>query len=104
MAEIAARRGLKLDWEITANHDPCPSDPQLVAMLQQAAEAQSVSAMTMPSGAGHDSQQMIEIAKIAMIFIRSKDGRSHTQEEFSSVEDIVAGIRVLAAGLHELAY
>lgn len=104
MAEIAARRGLKLDWEITANHDPCPSDPQLVAMLQQAAEAQSVSAMTMPSGAGHDSQQMIEIAKIAMIFIRSKDGRSHTQEEFSSVEDIVAGIRLLAAGLHELAY
>jgi allantoate deiminase len=39
-----------------------------------------------------------------MIFIRSKDGRSHTPEEFSSMEDIVEGIRVLAAGLHALAY
>lgn len=104
MTEVAARRGVKLEWKTTANHDPCPSDPQLVAMLQQAAEAQGISAMTMPSGAGHDSQQMIDIAKIAMIFVRSKDGRSHTQEEFSSVEDIVAGIRVLAAGLHKLAY
>lgn len=104
MTVVAARRDLKLEWEITANHDPCPSDPSLVAMLQQAAEAQGVQAMTMPSGAGHDAQQMIEIAKIAMIFVRSKEGRSHTQEEFSSVEDIVAGIRVLAAGLHALAY
>jgi allantoate deiminase len=104
MTEVAARRDLKLDWEITANHDPCPSDLDLVAMLQHAAKAQGVPAMTMPSGAGHDSQQMTDIAKIAMIFVRSKDGRSHTQEEFSSVEDIVAGIRVLAAGLHALAY
>lgn len=104
MTEVAARRGLKIAWDITADHDPCPSDPQLVAMLQRAAESQGVPATTMPSGAGHDSQQMIEIANIAMIFVRSKDGRSHTQEEFSSVEDIVAGIRVLAAGLHELAY
>jgi allantoate deiminase len=47
---------------------------------------------------------MAAIAKVAMIFVRSKDGRSHTPEEFSSVEDIVAGIRVLAAGLHALAY
>jgi allantoate deiminase len=39
-----------------------------------------------------------------MIFVRSKDGRSHTPEEFSSIPDIVAGIRVLAAGLHALAY
>ena len=58
----------------------------------------------MASGAGHDSQQMAKIAKIAMIFVRSKDGRSHTPEEFSSIEDIVAGIGVLAGALHALAY
>jgi allantoate deiminase len=47
---------------------------------------------------------MAHIAKVAMVFVRSKDGRSHTVEEFSSVEDIVAGIKVLAAGMHALAY
>jgi allantoate deiminase len=60
--------------------------------------------MLMASGAGHDSQQMAAIANVAMIFVRSKDGRSHTPEEFSSVADIVEGIRVLAAALHKLAY
>jgi allantoate deiminase len=47
---------------------------------------------------------MAAIARTAMIFVRSKDGRSHTPDEFSSIEDIVDGIRVLAAGLHALAY
>ena len=58
----------------------------------------------MHSGAGHDTQNMAKIAKVAMIFARSKDGRSHTPEEFTSVEDAVAAIRVLAGALHELAY
>ena len=48
--------------------------------------------------------QVTSIAKMAMIFVRSKDGRSHTPEEFSSVADMVSGIKVLAAGLHTLAY
>jgi allantoate deiminase len=39
-----------------------------------------------------------------MVFARSKGGRSHTPEEFTSVEDAVAAIRVLAAALHQLAY
>jgi allantoate deiminase len=60
--------------------------------------------MVMASGAGHDTQQMANIAKVAMIFVRSKDGRSHTPEEFSSLEDIVAAIKVLAATLYRLAY
>jgi allantoate deiminase len=58
----------------------------------------------MASGAGHDSQQMATRAKVAMIFVRSRDGRSHTPEEFSSIPDIVAGIKLLTAGLHKLAY
>jgi allantoate deiminase len=58
----------------------------------------------MASGAGHDAQQMAKIARIAMIFVRSKDGRSHTPEEFSSIPDIVAGVSVLAETLLALAY
>jgi allantoate deiminase len=104
MKEVATRRDLAIDWEVMLDHKPCLSDPDLVALLRRVADAQGVPAATMPSGAGHDSQQMNAIAKIAMIFVRSKDGRSHTEEEFSSIEDIVAGIKILAAGLHALAY
>ena len=104
MREVAERRGLQIEWRHGVDHAPCLSDPGLVATFQEAAKSQGVPFMTMPSGAGHDSQQMARIAKVVMIFVRSKDGRSHTPEEFSSVDDIVAGIRVLAAGLHSLAY
>jgi allantoate deiminase len=104
MREVAARRNLEVDWDIQIDHEPSPSDPEIVKTLERAAKEQGVPTLTMASGAGHDSQQMAAIAKVAMIFVRSKDGRSHTPDEFSSIEDIVEGIRVLAAGLHALAY
>ena len=104
MREVAGRRGLAVEMQVLLDLEPCLSDPDTVATLRRAATAQQVPVLTMASGAGHDTQQMAEIAKVAMIFVRSKDGRSHTPEEFSSIPDIVAGIRVLAAGLHALAY
>lgn len=104
MREVAERRGLEISWTHYVDHEPCLSDPGLVATFQEAAREQGIPFMTMPSGAGHDSQQMASIAKVVMIFVRSKDGRSHTPEEFSSIPDIVAGIRTLAAGLYKLAY
>lgn len=75
-----------------------------MSVFRESAGEQGVPAMVMASGAGHDTQQMAKIAKTVMLFVRSKDGRSHTPEEFSSIPDIVAGIRVLAAGLLRLAY
>lgn len=104
MQEVAARRGLDLSWKIMIDHPACPSDPGVVDALMEAAAIQGVPVMKMASGAGHDSQQMAKIAKVAMIFVRSKDGRSHTPAELSSIPDIVAGIEVLAQGLHRLAY
>lgn len=104
MLEVAARRGLKISWSFINDHPPCPSDPALFATFKAAAEAQGIPYHIMHSGAGHDSQQMGRIAKVVMIFVRSKDGRSHTPDEFSSVEDIVAGIETLAAGFYKLAY
>ena len=77
---------------------------RLVAVFQKAAEQQGIRAMTMPSGAGHDSQQMAHVAKVVMLFVRSRDGRSHTPEEFTSIEHATLGIEVLAEGLHRLAY
>jgi allantoate deiminase len=104
MRDIAQRRGLGIGFLITADHQPCPSDGALVESIEAAAGRLGVPCHKMASGAGHDSQQMAKIARIAMIFVRSKDGRSHTPEEFSSIPDIAAGISVLAETLYALAY
>jgi allantoate deiminase len=104
MREVASRRGLQISWEITGDHLPAPCDEELVALLAASARDQGVPHMLMPSGAAHDAQQMARVTRIAMIFVRSKDGRSHTPAEFTSVADATAGIEVLAAALHRLAY
>lgn len=104
LSDIAARRGLSVETEILLDLPPCLSDPTFLKAMDQAAQAAGVATMHMASGAGHDAQQMAEICPIAMIFVRSEDGRSHTPEEFSTIEDIVAGIKVLAGTLYQLAY
>ena len=58
----------------------------------------------MPSGALHDTQRMANVARVAMLFVQSRDGRSHTPAEYTSIEHAVAGIQVLAAALRKLAY
>jgi allantoate deiminase len=73
-------------------------------LLEASALDQDVPHMRVPSGAGHDAQQMARVARIAMLFVRSKDGRSHTPAEFTSVADATAGITVLAEALRRLAY
>jgi allantoate deiminase len=104
MREVAARRGVEISWEITWDFEPSPCDENLVALLEASARDQGVPHMRVPSGAGHDAQQMAQVARIAMLFVRSKDGRSHTPAEFTSVADATAGIMVLAEALHRLTY
>lgn len=104
MKEVAARRGLEVSWTIRSQHAPCMCDPELFQLFTEAATEQGVPFTTMHSGAAHDSQQMAKIARVQMIFVQSKDGRSHTPEEFTSIEHATQGVQVLAAGLHKLAY
>jgi allantoate deiminase len=101
---VARRHDREVSWRTTTSHPPCTSDPELVRLLVEAAAEQGIPATTMPSGAVHDAQRMAHIARVAMVFVRSEGGRSHTPAEFTTTEDAVAGIAVLAAGLHCLAY
>lgn len=101
---VAARRNVEVNWTVRSDTPPCICDPETVRLLETTAQEQGIPTMTMHSGAGHDSQIMAARSKVAMIFVQSKDGRSHTPEEFTSIEHAVAGISVLAGALYALAY
>jgi len=49
----------------------------------------------MPSGAGHDAQDMALIAPTGMIFVPSVGGISHSPAEYTRDEDVVNGANVL---------
>ncbi|MBO0938476.1 Zn-dependent hydrolase [Fibrella sp. HMF5335] len=65
----------------------------------RAAKAMGLSYRYMQSGAGHDAQEMAQIAPVGMIFIPSVGGISHSPKEFSKGVDIGNGANVL---LHTL--
>jgi allantoate deiminase len=102
--DVAERRRLNVDFQINKDLAPRPCDPGIVDMLDQMATALDIPHMRLSSGAVHDTQRFSQIAQTAMIFVQSKDGRSHTPEEFTSTEHATLGIELLAAGLHRLAY
>ena len=54
-----------------------------------------MSFMFMPSGAGHDAQDMAAIAPTGMIFVPSVGGISHSPNEFTSADDMANGASVL---------
>ncbi len=49
----------------------------------------------MPSGAGHDAQDIARIAPTGMIFVPSVGGISHSPNEFTRPEDMANGANVL---------
>ncbi|CAB3394746.1 M20 family metallo-hydrolase [Kyrpidia spormannii] len=51
--------------------------------------------LEMPSGAGHDAQHLAGVCETGMIFVPSREGKSHCEEEFSADGDLVKGAQVL---------
>jgi allantoate deiminase len=102
--EVARRRDLTVTVRVDSDRPPVACDPGVVAAITAAAAEAGVPAIPMTSGAVHDTMQLAEIAKIAMIFVRSRGGISHSPDEFTSADDAAAGTEVLARTLHALAY
>ncbi|WP_186300105.1 Zn-dependent hydrolase [Algoriphagus algorifonticola] len=97
----------EFDVEFNSKHievasKPALADPEVRRVIQAQAEKLGLSTLSLPSGAGHDAQEMARIAPMGMIFIPSKDGISHAPSEFSSKEDIANGANVLLYTILEL--
>jgi len=74
---------------------PALMDPGFQELIGNAARALGLSTKAMPSGAGHDAQEMARIGPAGMIFIPSIGGISHSPKEFSRPQDIENGANVL---------
>jgi N-carbamoyl-L-amino-acid hydrolase len=75
--------------------EPVKTDKELQLMIAKAAEELNLTAKYLPSGALHDTQDMAKLAPAAMIFVPSKNGISHSPDEYTSPEDMKNGINVL---------
>lgn len=100
---ICIERGVELQTEILQRIPPAPCSEEFQQAAQKACNLLGLKHFTLPSGAGHDAMQMINICPIGMIFIRSKDGVSHNPAEWSTPEDCADGVNVLYHTVLDLA-
>ena len=101
-AEIAARRGVRVNIETINADAPAACDPAVVEAIAHAAAAHGLAHQRMVSRAYHDSLFMASVAPTAMLFIPCRGGVSHRPDEFASPDAIEAGALVLAEALAEL--
>ncbi len=81
--------------EIDVASSPAPTDQQMRRIISAAADGLGMSFRLMPSGAGHDAQDMTHITPTGMIFVPSVNGVSHSPKEFTSPQDMANGASVL---------
>ena len=96
---IAAASKTKFEFKEINVNIPAPTDPRIRSLISEAARDLGLSTKSMPSGAGHDAQDMARLGPVGMIFIPSVGGISHSPREFSHPADITNGANVL---LHTL--
>jgi allantoate deiminase len=92
---IAKRRKLALQIDVTHENRTVPCAPWLKAQVAGAIAAEGFRVFELPSGAGHDGMAMIDIADVAMVFVRCRGGISHHPDEHVDTADADAGARVL---------
>ncbi len=94
--DIAERTETKITFSsIDATAIPAPTDKRIRKYIDESSKELGLSTLFMPSGAGHDAQDMAKITPTGMIFIPSVGGISHSPKEYSRPEDIVNGVNVL---------
>lgn len=90
---------LLLEKQEMVRFEPVHFPSEMCNAVKRAALNQQLSYKRMPSGAGHDAQMMASFCPSTMIFIPSVKGISHNVEEFSHDQDVVNGVKVLAAAV-----
>jgi N-carbamoyl-L-amino-acid hydrolase len=76
-------------------HAPALTSPSFREAIRASAKEAGLVTREMPSGAGHDAQNVARFAPMGMIFVPSRGGISHSPLEYSSPEQVANGAEVL---------
>lgn len=94
--KISQESGVNITFvKLDTTADPAIMDASIQKEIENSVRSLKLSYKTMPSGAGHDAQDMALIAPTGMIFVPSRDGISHSPKEFTSAAAMANGANVL---------
>jgi len=94
IARVGERRKVKVSAHKTHEGRTAPCADWLMEQMAEAVAAEGITVRELPSGAGHDGMAMIDLADIAMLFVRCTGGISHNPAEAVTLADVETGTRV----------
>ncbi|KAF2098864.1 N-carbamoyl-L-amino-acid hydrolase [Rhizodiscina lignyota] len=90
--DIAALHGLELEMKRDIHLLPGDFWPEAIDCVKRACGDKGIGSRT---GTGHDSTMTTTLVPTAMVFVRAKDGLSHTAKEWSDKDDCTEGALAL---------
>lgn len=101
--QLGADSGVRFEFNpVSATGVAALTDIRIQDIIEAKANELRYSNQRMPSGAGHDAQEMTHVAPTGMIFIPSRGGISHSPDEYSSFSDMANGTQLLLETILEL--
>jgi allantoate deiminase len=79
--------------------DPVSLPSQIVELLEKEGQVRNISTTKMLSGAGHDAMVMAGITQVGLVFVPSKQGRSHCPEEWTDYHQLKQGVDIVLGAI-----
>jgi N-carbamoyl-L-amino-acid hydrolase len=102
LAAIGRQEHVSIECTAPEISRPALTSPEFQRIIHLAAQDAGLHTIDLPSGAGHDAQNVAQFAPIGMIFVPSRAGISHSPQEYTAPEDVANGAEVLYRSLLKL--
>jgi len=104
LEDIAQRRGITCEIETISHEDPQALSENIAAVIERSCLTLGIPPYRMVSAAAHDAIRFARVVpEVGMIFVPSRDGISHSPQEWTDDADVLRGTQVLLLTLLELA-
>ncbi|MEP7080385.1 MAG: M20 family metallo-hydrolase [Ginsengibacter sp.] len=90
--EICRKRNVYPEWKLILDAPPILCDSLLTEILQESLKENSIEAINLVSGAGHDAVVVSKVAPVSMLFVKCYKGISHNPLENVEIMDIAAAL------------
>lgn len=97
--QIARVAGMTVQIEKKLEVRPVLFNSEAVSLVRSTTQQLGYTSRDIISGAGHDAMNIAQVVPTTMIFVPSKDGISHNEQEYSSAAELAAGATVLCHAL-----
>ena len=87
--------GASYSMEQKLNISPVDLDEHMLSIMEESCKAHGFTSCRLPSGAGHDSLAIGQVLPTVMLFVPSRDGRSHCPVEYTPYIDFAKAVQVL---------